>query len=451
MPANATINGVTEHDAHCNADSKVPSGPARVMLSYVLLAILLFIGLDLVNRYALPADKYASANKSFIWWAVDDYRKLPRRPDIVVFGSSLMLAALNDGDATAAGAGFDALTHHRCLYWESLLGKTAHRPVETASFAIGGQMASDVCAIVSTLFDSANTAPHFILWGIAPRDFVDSTFGVPQQTEVVRYMDRLAGDRDVLSNRQVSNNFYPQSSFPGQMNADKRSVLGNSMERSVFPAWTIFNKRSFTWNNIEQSIGLLSSFYARRHQYIDAQINCCKLLLSSLTAYDPQQAHAPHWLFRYANYMLPEDNSLSEWHVAPFDPVQAKPVDNSKEYQTRYNPFKPATFKSQLEYLRLTLQTARAAQSRVLLVNMPLQSANLRLLPPHVYDSYLQEIQKIARQENAVFLDFNQAGLFSMHDFADTVHLNGLGGMKFFNLIDQRVDTAQLLGQPKKS
>ncbi len=55
-----------------------------------------------------------------------------------------MLAALNDGDSTYVNKPFDAVTHHRAIYLEHLLEDKLHKPVSTASLAIGGQMASDV-------------------------------------------------------------------------------------------------------------------------------------------------------------------------------------------------------------------------------------------------------------------------------------------------------------------
>ena len=109
--------------------------------------------------------------------------------------------------------------------------------------------------------------------------------------------------------------------------------------------------------------------------------------------------------------------------------------DNSREYQKRYVPFKSATLQTQVGFAKKLLQLAHKQGTHVILVNMPLEQANLDLLPAGVYSSYLSSLQNLAEQENAQFINLNEKGLFNSSDFADPVHLNGIGAIKFFNYL----------------
>lgn len=371
-----------------------PTKGHGLAVSFALMAMLAFAGLDVFNRFCLRCDPYASAYKSWAWWAVHDYRQLPAKPDVVIFGSSLILNALNDCDATFLQQRFDAVTHHRASYFEQLLSNKYH-PVIAASFAMGGQMASDVYALFSTMC-TGEQAPPTVVWGIAPRDFIDSLFGSASDTETAHYMGQIAGKE----------NFFP-------------------LPRSSF------------WTQVQQSISKMSTLYARRMQFCDAQVYLCKLLLSKISTYDPNKTFVPEWLVKYATAALPEDNGRWQWIVRPYSASKAKDPDNSDEYKKRYQPFREATFQNQLAYLQKILAIAKAQHSKVVLVNMPLQPENTKLLSTGVYEQYLQKTRGLAAQYDAQYIDYNKPGLFGTSDFADPIHLDGMGGMKFFRMLSR--------------
>ena len=171
---------------HAGLTSKPANSIARYGLSYALIACLGFAFLDTLNR-TRPENRLASAEKSAIWWATKQFQATQKSPDLVLLGSSLMFAAQNDCDATFFSKSFDAITHYRCDFLESKLSQVTGKSIKTASFVIGGQMATDAYAITSTLL-SKEKAPAAIIWGIAPRDFLDATFDHPEETETVRLM-----------------------------------------------------------------------------------------------------------------------------------------------------------------------------------------------------------------------------------------------------------------------
>ena len=143
----------------------------------------------------------------------------------------------------------------------------------------------------------------------------------------------------------------------------------------------------------------------------------------------------PDWLLRQISLSLPEDNRLRQWIVQPIRKKGHELKDNQAEYEQRYRPFRPALFKFQLHYYQDVLEQARLQGSQLLIVNMPLTEANLRLLPLGVYKQYLSQVRTLAEKHQAHFLDLNDGHSFSDKDFSDPVHLNGSGAIKFMNTV----------------
>lgn len=359
--------------------------------SYALLALIFLIAIDVLARVVVPQDRYSSPNRSWAWWAVKDLRHDGPHPDIALCGSSLMLAVLHDGDSTYENRIYDAVLHHRDYALEDLLEKATGKSVRTASVAIGGQMASDVYAL-TTVALSGEYKPRTIIWGIAPRDFVDATFFKPETSETVRYMAQIS-DRNPLENR---------SSF---------------------------------WSELERKLGHIIYVYGTRAQAIAAQVEATRSALAAVGFKDLESVHCPPALLHIAVAELPDDNGLNQWNVSPYAPNAPKFADNTQEYRERYNPFRRDLFENQLRFFDKTLRYCKDHGIHVVLVNMPLTQTNLKLLPAGVYDKYRARTEQIAHDDGAELLDFNRAGLFQPKEFADTVHLNGLGAVHFWRLL----------------
>ena len=378
--------------------AKSSGGKTRLLaatgISYVLLACVGFVALDVIKRN-LPSDPLASPEKSTIWWATKQFQAAAakRKPDVVLLGSSLMIAAQNDCDATFFNVNFDAVKHYRSLYLESKLSKAKGRDVKTASFVIGGQMASDGYAIIKALL-SKHSAPETIVWGVAPRDFLDATLTHSDETETVKLMSRIADEENLL-----------QKKLP-------------------------------FWSRIEKSLKKVSAIYGKNEELRAVHQQAVEQTLSAVTpvSYTPGM-QAPAWLLHQASLSLPEDNKAGQWIVRPCQYKGAEPTDNRAEYEARYRPFKPLLFQEQLRCYEEALKEAHRQGTNILVINMPLTPDNLRLLPPGVYDLYLNNIRKSAALCNARFLDLDNSKDFSGRDFSDPVHLNGFGAIKFMNIV----------------
>lgn len=384
-----------------------------IALSYALMAALGFVTLDAV-KHRFPTDRMARPEKSTIWWASNQYQKAAtvRRPDVVLLGSSLMIAAQNDCDATVYDESFDVLTHYHSQFLESELSKAVGHQMKTASFVIGGQMASDAYTIVKVLLSKqqpkqqpkqnkstqaaqpCQLPQQTIVWGIAPRDFIDATFSSPEDTETVKLMSRLADDDNLLE------------------------------QRLPF------------WKDVEQRLSRTFALYRDRDEMrawqTEAVDRCLHFFMPAM--FSPEM-RAPSWLLHQAALSLPEDNKPGQWICRPLRMKGSDSPDNSAEYKSRYQPFKLELFRTQADCFDAALREARERGAKVLVVNMPLTQSNLRLLPPGVYQRYLKAVQESAQLYDARFLDLNDGKSFAPADFCDPVHLNGNGARKFMQLV----------------
>lgn len=380
-----------------------PAAPAKSAggkhyLSYGLLALAALFILDLAARLSYQywnIDRFDSPNKSWIWWAVSDFHRQPQTPDIVLLGSSLMLEALNTGDATYLHKAQNVSLHHTssCLQ-DDLQAKLGYKP-HTFSFAIAGQMASDAYAIASTLLRGKDK-PTTIVYGIAPRDFMDNTLTNVTTTETFRYLARV-GD--------LSKTFAAA-------------------------------KPSF-FEVMDRGLENISFIYKHRVDLLCMQQHAFKSLLEGIGHRNLDTYKVPFELRRIALKDLLEDVASNETMVCPYGDPPVPYLDNLAEYRQRYAHMNARMFKNQLGYLEQLLQYGKEQKINVVLINMPLTSDNVALMPPGFYQNYLTQIQTLSAKYDSKLIDMNLPGTFNRGYFADSAHLNGLGGMRFFDLLSQ--------------
>jgi len=380
--------------------------------SFVLLGVVLFALSDLSLRSLFQPEPTDTAYRSWIASAVADYPKSGKKPQIVILGSSLVVATVNDGDATTLGEAIDGTLHHRSITLEKAIAQATDRPVDRAplsqSFAIGGQMASDAYAILRTLFNSDNdnlknrfVSPKIIVWGIAPRDFMDATFTDPDTSSTVMYLDNLTANHDALGTR-----------------------------------------KPYIWRQMEYLADALFYAYGERDHFVVLQKQVVYGVLARLGLVKAEEigtVKTPQELLRIARRELPEDNGLHQWMVKPQQQAISQFEDNSKEYSARYNPYKEKLFMMQLSYLHKFLVLSKLLGIKVVLVNMPLTQENLNLIPAGRYKMYLDAVKNLAVQNQATVLDYNDGKLFGHEFFNDPVHLNGYGSQRFFQMVGKEI------------
>ena len=111
--------------------------------------------------------------------------------------------------------------------------------------------------------------------------------------------------------------------------------------------------------------------------------------------------------------------------------VRPNKMADLDRYKNLYNPPNFEMLNVQAGYLRDFLITAERHNVNVLVVNMPLTRENLAALDPEALKEYKHQINKLAINYKATFLDLGTAN-YSKNDFEDCCHLNTAGGEKYF-------------------
>ena len=110
-PASATASTASTSAINPTAPAEQKNGTnffQHLNQSFVIWAVLAFILIDGILKTGSNADARfwpitpdQSAHHSWVWWNVHDFQKEKQAPDIVLLGSSLMMAAFHGGDAAA--------------------------------------------------------------------------------------------------------------------------------------------------------------------------------------------------------------------------------------------------------------------------------------------------------------------------------------------------------------
>lgn len=102
-------------------------------------------------------------------------------------------------------------------------------------------------------------------------------------------------------------------------------------------------------------------------------------------------------------------------------------------YKNLYNPPNYEMLNTQVGYLRDFLISAEHNGVNVLIVNMPLTRQNLSALNSDALKEYKRQVNHLAMNYKATFLDLGSTSTYSLNDFEDCCHLNSKGGHKFFD------------------
>ncbi len=335
-------------------------------------ALYMFTNLGLGIAATLNSKASKSSDQNGVLQTIDSgiqQFKLSKRPDVVLLGSSLVMSPVWTADFKSLGlaAVGSFYTYHKFDMLAKALSPNRAQPCEVFSFAVPGAMVSDMYLVVEKLL-CEQKAPSLVVYGIAPRDFMDDLAGGETKTAVFQRL----GDVSDLNRSDFAN-----ASF------DEKLEL--VMDRGFY----LFGKRT--------------RYQAKYDQF------CRKLAdrRSAVTKSDDVFATTA------GVFPLLQDPKI----------LWRKSVD---EYHMRYQKFNQFQFAKQEQFLKDTLVTCNKRGIQVLLVNMPLTQANLDLMPPGLYDKYLHSVKAIASENSVPLLDLS-ADKFDKRCFYDTVHLNEIG------------------------
>jgi hypothetical protein len=371
------------------ADDNLRHLPSAFLVALGLFAVLNW-GLGFFNPYEFDAFKYPY--RGWAWWAINDLRKQPTLHNVALLGSSLMVSAISGCEANYRKEALDLSSYHKATYLDHKLRTKFGGSFNTYNLSLPGQVPSDAYMMLRAMVSSANR-PDVVIYGIAPRDFMDCTLQNPADTEPFKYLVRLVD-------------------------------LGNVSNRYFRSPWTKLD------------------YYLTKHVFLygkglDLQMRFKKNSAHALAAVVPAPREGTPFTFwdrvrMFPNY-LPGEMYPREVVVQPVDENVAAEswMDNTQEYMDRYRKPDNYNFKIQVSFLKELIAYCHKERIELVLVNMPITLQNATLLKPGGYMGYLKHMYEIAFQMGVPFYDLSDFVAYKRSYFRDTVHMNGFGGKKF--------------------
>ncbi len=369
----------------------------RPFRSSFFFAMGLFLALNWALSFYTPFDfdPYKFGYRGWAWWTMNDLRKQQETNNVALLGSSLMVSAIAGCDSNYLGKGLDLANYHKASYFEHLLRTRFGGTYNTFSLAAPGQMPSDALLTLKAMVNTAQR-PDIVIYGVAPRDFIDSTLSSPADTEPFRYLRRFVNADDLadVAFRKSDDKlewWLQRAVYLYGSSLDFRLAFlegANKFLATALPApWT---KTPFTWWD---RVKLLP-------RYMPGEIHPEAVMAGPIT----------------------REIALKEFK------------DNTLEYMSRYRNPDSHTYKLQFHFLKELAEFCHKERMELILVNMPITLYNAGMLPAGAYNRYLNDLQIFSTGNGTSFYDLANFPLYEQRgDFHDSVHLNAFGAKKFFD------------------
>jgi hypothetical protein len=366
----------------------------KLLAGLALFGALNFATFDWLGPSNTPLNRSSFAESNYLspmygtwtWWMARSFVREEAPADVVLLGSSQVNSPSWAADALLTQKPVDCLDHREVFALEHALKSAlvlAHSP-KVMNCAVQGGMASDYYMIERTLFQEGHK-PKVVVLCVSPRDFIDNKLAAASATEPFRFFSRFmdAGKLAQLAYTDPVARF-----FAALDNVTSRVPLRrlNELIANRFASLQEAEKKSGPKRGEE-----LAQAISNGHQQV----------------------------------------KLGEW-VVPAD-MKSVFVDNTAEYRQRYANPKPASYQIQITFFRELIQDLHARGCTVLVVQMPTTPGNRALLPQSFWHEFRGSLQSICRDSGSQWADLSEDADFQKQDYLDTVHLNGRGGLKFFN------------------
>lgn len=337
--------------------------------------------------------------RTWTGWAIEDFLSDKQgRPNVVFMGSSLVLVPVAGVDADYLKHPIDGSRHHQSQYFEDQFQKHSGVKVKTFNFGLPGEMPSDAFLITKFLL-KGEKRPDVIVYGVGPRDFMDSLLPSPAATDPYQYLSRFG---DVTSHKHL-----------------------------IAPEWD---------QRLNFELGHL--FYPYGHSY-DISVTADRAVTAALDKILPAPKTDKPYTIAQRRLLFPQYKQMeianNEACFRPTTPEQ-RTFDNAnmKEYKKRYSRLNWRTFTHQMKFLADLMNTARDRGTQVILISMPITDLNRDLLEKGTWDSYKKSLKVLAQSKGASYLDLGDSKDFTLSDFMDTVHLHSGGGVKLLDKLAEK-------------
>lgn len=329
-----------------------------------------------------------------------DYINQLKTPEVLILGSSLILhpAARVDNQLwNLRLTKVDLNWYSQARYFDQLLEARFKTPVRTYNMALAGLVVSEAKLLLEKSFESGKY-PRVILLFVAPREFIDHHSLYGKNSRVYQYFSQCGQTGTVKLNGTFEN--------------DAQTIL----ERF----WTYYRLRG-DYNRVVTA--LVCDYFGRAPNLAQTQKKYVPFGINFVSA-EKQQAIAEK-------------------------PREAEVVNKDLEaYKARYLPIDEARFNLELNALKEIFALAKEKNIKVAVVNMPITTENLQILPPEFLAQFENSLSSTCKEKEIPLIDLHTDKRFSQTDFVDSVHLNAEGGKKLFKLL---VDYLQSLPDFKDS
>lgn len=350
----------------------------------------------------LPLSKMTTygLHRSEPYLAAEAYRRLRQAPDVVLLGSSLLLAPVLQCETSRLGRPLDRKRYRQSVVLEECL-QGANLGGRVFNFAVGGCMMSDAYFIGRRVI--AHNAPPVIVYAIAPRDVQDSNV---RGIEITQTYKCLAEPEDALSARNIT---------------------------GIDPFFS----------RVEMVMGRVSHLWRYRADIQPyAQLRLKKLMEKTLPWVAFVKKVPTGWA-EVKGYKFMEE-TFDEPSAYPGVALEHETREKtSEEYSKRYNPVCEPIVDEQFGYLDKLARLCNDRQVQLIVVNMPLSPGNQKLMKPGFYDSFITRAAGICTKRDAQFVDWSKGKWVDESFFVDGVHLSCAVSKDFVG------DLAALLKSPR--
>ncbi|HNB22238.1 MAG TPA: hypothetical protein PKZ32_07470 [Candidatus Melainabacteria bacterium] len=337
--------------------------------------------------------------KTWTGWAVEDFLSDRQgRPQFVFMGSSLVLVPVAGVDADYLKRPIDGSHHHNSQYFEDQFKRLSGMKVKTFNFGLPGEMPSDAYLITKFLL-KGEKRPDVIVYGVGPRDFMDSLLPSPAATDPYQYLSRFG---DVTSHRHL-----------------------------IAPEW-----------DQRLNFELAQLVYPYGHKY-DMSVSTERAITAAINEWLPKPKTDKPFTIQDRRTLFPYYKQMeitsNEAFFRPTTP-ETRTFDNANlnEYKKRYARLNWRTYCHQMKFLADLMNSARERGTQVILISMPITDINRDLLEKGTWDAYKKSLRVLAQSKDATFIDLGDSKQFATNDFMDTVHLHSGGGMKLLDIVAER-------------
>jgi hypothetical protein len=332
---------------------------------------------------------------------IERYKGQSKAPDVALIGSSLMRRPFHACDEIELGStDYSNYCQAKALAQSLSLGRPK---VDVFNVARDGAMVSDALLTERHLL-RGSLRPKVLVYGVAPRDFIDSLLVNERATDTFRCLfsldDALTIGECFTTNPKEEFELIAQETLPLyacrqgiQTKTAKiaRAMYGREVSACDYGTSGMFDSPARDYARCQQ-LFLASRGNAKDKLAVEAsQRNAVEIISKA-------------------------SKETKDWRYSLF------------QYNMNYFLIDQRRFDRQENALSKLLELAKARHIEVLVVNMPLAPANLDLMPPGFYTQYQERVSKLCSKHHASFLDLQTDKSFTHSNFGDVAHLNASGG-----------------------